>query len=221
MKKRQCILCGVIFSSSPSHKRKYCSRLCSDKSKINKPGFWLGKHRSEETKKKISKSKAGQRPWMKGRKHTFISNEKNRISHLGKKASQTTKDKMSMNNSKYWLGKKRPKASVATRQKQSESLRGSRGGNWQGGRTASNFLIRHSLEYKLWRESVFKRDNYTCQLCGQRGRTLNADHIKPFAFFIELRFDINNGRTLCVECHKKTDSYMNSHMKKEDYVYAK
>ena len=39
------------------------------------------------------------------------------------------------------------------------------------------------------------------------GGKLNADHIKPFSLFPELRFDLNNGRTLCVECHKKTDTY--------------
>ena len=67
--------------------------------------------------------------------------------------------------------------------------------------------IRKSKEYKLWREAVFKRDDYTCIWCGQRGGYLNADHIKPFALFPELRFAIDNGRTLCVDCHKKTGTW--------------
>jgi len=76
--------------------------------------------------------------------------------------------------------------------------------NWKGGVTPENEKIRHSKEYKEWRISVFERDNYTCVNCGDdKGGNLNADHIKPFSLFPALRLDINNGRTLCVYCHKK------------------
>lgn len=81
---------------------------------------------------------------------------------------------------------------------------------YKGGVSPINKIIRGSLEYKLWRESVFKRDNYTCVWCGKRGVELNADHIKPFAFYPELRFAIDNGRTLCVPCHKTTETYTNN-----------
>jgi 5-methylcytosine-specific restriction endonuclease McrA len=71
-----------------------------------------------------------------------------------------------------------------------------------------NKLIRKSIEYKLWREAVYKRDNYTCQICYKRGSiTLNADHIKPFALYPKLRFSITNGRTLCIECHRATPTF--------------
>lgn len=66
---------------------------------------------------------------------------------------------------------------------------------------------RSRYECTEWRKQVFERDNYTCQECGSRGGRLNADHIKPWCIFPELRFDINNGRTLCIKCHKKTDTY--------------
>ena len=67
--------------------------------------------------------------------------------------------------------------------------------------------IRKSKEYRLWREAVFERDDYTCVFCGDIGGSLNADHIKRFSDYPELRFAIDNGRTLCVDCHKKTGTY--------------
>ena len=75
------------------------------------------------------------------------------------------------------------------------------------GKTSLFKKIRKSFKYKQWRKSVFERDNYTCQDCGRRGGELNADHIKPFALFPELRFDLDNGRTLCIDCHKKTGTW--------------
>ncbi len=85
---------------------------------------------------------------------------------------------------------------------------------WKGGKTKETIRLRSSLEYKLWRDSVFKRDNYTCVWCHQLGGKLNADHIKPWAYFPELRFAIDNGRTLCVECHRTTDTFCGRGFKK-------
>lgn len=64
--------------------------------------------------------------------------------------------------------------------------------------------IRYSVETEKWRKAVFARDNYTCQICGIKGGYLEADHIKPFAYFHKLRFELSNGRTLCRKCHDKT-----------------
>ena len=98
-------------------------------------------------------------------------------------------------------GKKRPDLSLRNKLYPKS---GPQNGNWKGGITPDNLIIRSSNEYKLWRESVFLRDNFTCQFCGKRGGEINADHIKQFAFFPELRLSLDNGRTLCVECHRKT-----------------
>lgn len=71
-------------------------------------------------------------------------------------------------------------------------------GEIRGGSGAS----RNMPEYAEWRKAVYERDNYTCQECGSK-RGLNAHHVKQWVSYPALRFDVNNGITLCEECHAK------------------
>ena len=121
------------------------------------------------------------------------------ISNTGKKRSQEIKEKFSR------MRKGVPK-SEAFRKHLSEIQKGEKSHFWKGGKTKQGIIIRSSIEYKLWREAVFKRDNFNCVWCGSK-KQIESDHIKPFADYPELRFCIDNGRTLCHECHKKTDTY--------------
>lgn len=129
-------------------------------------------------------------------------------SQKGKKMSEKTKINMSnaqRGEKNHFFGKKH---TIDARRKISEVHRGENHRSWKGGITPKNEAIRKSFEYRLWREAVFKRDNYTCIWCGDdKGGNLNADHIKPFAHYPELRFAIDNGRTLCFPCHKTTFTY--------------
>lgn len=113
--------------------------------------------------------------------------------------------------SPWLIDKKRKPFSEAHRKNISLSRKGNwvaeNNPNWKGGITPINQKIRKSPEYKEWRKAVFERDDYTCQICGQIGGTLQVDHIKPFSLFPKLRFRISNGRTLCVLCHRETDTY--------------
>jgi hypothetical protein len=86
----------------------------------------------------------------------------------------------------HFYGKKRP------------NISGSKNGNWKGGISLTS---RYNYKYIVWRKSVFERDNYTCQICGIRGVYIQADHINSYSEYPDLRYDINNGRTLCVPCH--------------------
>lgn len=146
----------------------------------------------------------------------------------GEKLSQETKDKIRMNHARFWEGKIKPLTPetiakirlahigrVATDEARKNlstahlgqkswnkgmklpDISGERHWNWQGGISEENSRIRNSLENKLWRKAVFERE------CHERGGKLEADHIKPFFLFPELRFAIDNGRTLCKPCHKR------------------
>ena len=78
---------------------------------------------------------------------------------------------------------------------------------WKGGKTKESKLRKTNSQYKEWRDKVFKRDNYICQNCGKHTRDLEAHHIKEQSKYPELIYDVDNGLTLCHECHKLTDNY--------------
>lgn len=145
-----------------------------------------GKAKSKEHGERISLAKIGKPSVFKGKHHSAEARHKLRLANLGKTYSDEYK------------------------RKQSESHKGEKHYNWKGGITPQNARIRRSMEYRLWRDAVYKRDNYTCVWCGEtKSGSFHADHIKPFAQYPELRFAIDNGRTLCVECHKTTPTYGN------------
>lgn len=104
---------------------------------------------------------------------------------------------------------------------------GSKNNKWKGGVYPEYLKIRHSVEMKRWRLKVFERDNYTCVLCSRTRKPgdrviLHADHYpKTFALLLkenniktfeeakifEKLWDVSLGRTLCRECHLKTETH--------------
>ena len=140
--------------------------------------------------------------WNKGLKTGSLSREhklKIANSQKGKVHTLETRKKISKSKNGLWAKEKNP--------------------NWKGGICVKNTLTRveNAFDLKIWREIIFKRDHYTCQICGQIGGELNANHIKRFIDYIKLRFSPNNGITLCKDCHfglvnhyeKNWESYFN------------
>lgn len=125
----------------------------------------------------------------------------------GKHVSEEVKEKISKSlkgRKPTWLiGKK---LSEEHKKKIGDASRGEKGNNWQGGKTLTERLLRKSTKYKNWRKEILVRDNYACVLCYSKEK-IEVDHINSFTFFPNLRFLLSNGRTLCHECHKQTDSY--------------
>jgi len=187
-----CAQCGRLFRDYVGNHRKYCCRRCYE---LSKKGTKL----SEDI---INKMK-GRTPWNKGRRNPYQLEVllKMRQAHLGRspvnkgvRMGPELRDKIS----RATKGIKKPAISEIMKQ-----LTGPRAHGWKGGRTAANKLIRNSKLFAIWREAVFQRDDYTCQICGERGRYLRAHHIMSFAEHEELRFDISNGVTLCLQCHSE------------------
>jgi hypothetical protein len=160
-----------------------------------------GKHLPEEMKENLRRKNKGNKPWNDGIKGIRLSkksefkkgfipwNKGLKGIHLSVK-SEFKKGQISIHKNKPSL-----------------KIRGENHWNWKGGITPKNTAIRMTLEYKIWARQIKERDNYTCQICGKRGGYLHADHIKKFADYPELRFELSNGRTLCVPCHRKTETY--------------
>lgn len=72
---------------------------------------------------------------------------------------------------------------------------------WKGGVSSYRDSTMGTVEYKQWRKAVFERDKYTCLICGQVGGQINAHHVASWKDYPLLRFDVNNGITLCIKCH--------------------
>jgi 5-methylcytosine-specific restriction endonuclease McrA len=128
-----------------------------------------------------------------------------------RKMSEAAKARPSNRIGKKHTEETKAKISKITRER---TARGEDHYAYSHGKAQRNLCDRRTAEYKQWRDAVFKRDEYTCRKCGdETGGNLRAHHIKHYSLFPEMRFDINNGITLCHDCHElehfKPDSVRN------------
>ena len=140
-----------------------------------------GKKVSDEAKKKMSLAKKGMRL------SPATEFKKGQIPWIkGRKLTLEQKSKLNLSGLEKGRGRKGVDSS-----------------NWKGGITPEYHRIRGSIEFRLWREAVFARDNWTDQKTGIKGGKLHPHHIQNFAQYPELRFAIDNGVTLSEKSHKE------------------
>ena len=141
---------------------------------------------------------------------------------LGISVSFTRRSQIAKETRSKWTEESRLKKS-----KSQKKYRGSLSPSWKGGVCNVSEMIRGRL-YSAWKKYIFQRDDYTCRLCGDRGRKLVAHHVRTFAeirdaviqqyphlntrkhtdmdklaeLVIEAH-ELSDGITLCQKCHKK------------------
>src|SRR3990167_2570148 len=194
---RHCLICHKQFVSRPSvikkGKGKYCSKICANYAKT----LITGEQHPQYKRLRLNCVYCHQGFLVKpcNKNHQFCSKA---CRYMG--ASITAR---------RLIGNKRP------------TISGENCHLWKGGIIPIRKFIRNSSEYKYWRQRIFERDNYTCQECGRRGIELHVDHKKPLAIIVEENnirttseavnckelWDTNNGKTLCIPCHKETDTF--------------
>lgn len=203
------------------------SQETKDKISQSKKGIPL----SKETRKKLSEIRKGKPSWRKG-KIGITSEETRRKMSLARKGrsfhSEQQIEKLRLRNRTS-----NPAKRLDVRNKISQAMKGrfcrENHPNWKGGMTPLILQIRFCFKYRQWRSDIFTRDNWICQNCGKKdGGGFHAHHIKGLAkitheyniktleeaLACEEIWDINNGTTLCIPCHKLTDNYFGKCQKK-------
>ena len=212
---RQKLSISKIGNKNPM-KRKELSDKVSKKLK--------GKHNSP-----LTEFKKGNVPWCAGKKLSKDHIQRLSESHIGLHIGN--KHPMYGKKHTFEILKKiseNTKIALSLPQVKLKILRGERHPNWRGGITPLRHKIWSSVMAQGWRKQCLERDNYTCVSCNERGGKLNIDHIIPFhhlldtlktwvdefkldlfdsAMQFEPLWDINNGRTLCLDCHRQTDTW--------------
>lgn len=185
---KKCLFCGNLYTKKTSSlkewsKQKYCSRECSNKSKIGKPNksnakFIKGDKRLVGNTYGFIK---GFTPWNKGR--TWTKEERQKISNTMKGKSQPWHSGDKCN---FWKG---GKSSEYTKLK--------------------NSLEWKEWRRKVFERDDYTCQECGSRCYKGNGKSvwIHPHHIKSRTEFSELQFEVSNGQTLCRDCHRKTYNY--------------
>lgn len=176
----QCVICIKPLYRRPfefKEDKEFCCRECRSKLYRGKPSIW---------KSNLSLGCG----WNKG-----MSKLKGDVLNYGRTRSKTTRELMSKAGTGRVFSSSHRKNISKGRLELYDKI----------GRKP-NRSYKWDTKYQKWRQAVLKRDNFTCQHCNSKD-DLQTHHIKKWSTHSELRYDLDNGLTLCVFCHRKTDTW--------------
>lgn len=196
-RKLYCEYCEQVFSSRYP-KAKFCSRRCANT---------LGAKKRSEKARIVLTCKICTKQFKVLKDRLSAKYCSNPCHYVAKSLSMKGKRPFSR---EIILEVNRRKKGVPNLKNRGErpSVSGSKHWNWQGGISTLNKKEReiawYTNRYTTWRKSVYRRDNYTCQDCGVQKTVLHAHHIKSWKDYPEYRYELDNGVTLCQNCHINT-----------------
>ncbi|QDY32663.1 HNH endonuclease [Clostridium sporogenes] len=202
-----CIACGNIFKTAYKS-AEYCSAKCKPQCQNNKIkvqcdicGKEIKKTPSQIKRSKFNYCSAkckhkGQSFVIQGENHPKYSQTEVRCDVCGKIFTRNISE-IEKYKHNYCSNKCRYKGF-------SKHYSGENSPNYDHNKDEMDRIRNRNIEgYEEWRNNVFKKDDYTCQCCGDnKGGNLNAHHIFNYMEHKELRTNIENGITLCDNCHK-------------------
>ena len=209
--------CGTVFSAFPVYRSK------ADGGGLRVPEYFRGHSPG------CRKNQTGNKPtWNKG----LHKNDHPSIDRMGFQPGHKPYNDWSHVNEKLatdpelrarWLASKRqqvPWNKGLTREQYANGFAtGSKNGNWKGGHRGAV----DTAEWQKLRRETLKRDNYTCQQCGDRNRkgrgsriNLEVHHIVAVCDAPDRALDLSNLTTLCRPCHFKTHNYGSKAVKRNE-----
>ena len=214
-----CLVCGKEFYEKPSHVkgRKYCSRKCAWKSKKKEKAKLVCDYCKKDYFVVPCVIKWNN---IRKHKHNFCSDKCKYSFSVGIKKVKdimstcpNCKKEFGLRPSKYRDRKKRYNKIFCSRKCFNGYYVGENSHLWKKDRSKVRGRALGDSKCYHWAKTIFKRDNYTCALCNQKGGDLEAHHIKRWADYPKLRFELENGITLCKKCHLAITAKEKSYIK--------
>jgi len=199
-----CAECEIEYEHAPSRRLKFCSIVCSRQQPTRRSHGKIGSYvpcpiceketwRSPSTTIRKCCSKKCANEYI----HKFHADQMRKNLDIARRFVD-----YSQRATPEWRAKMSQQIKQLFRDGKLQPRKGSDSNFWKGGIASVQNLARHTPEYNEWRKAVYSRDHYTCQDCSTN-KDLHAHHVKTFSEYPALRYVVENGITVCQQCHSK------------------